>query len=241
MNLKQLLRPAVEALKHYGLPFLLIQICAGFIVFAYYHSPIFQSWCAHAARWKTEGGFFFSAWSTVIAGAFLPEIAKFFTGKFAKKVDAAWWRNFSFIIFLFIIEGIGNDILFRAQGVIFGYNLNFSTLASKVLFDQFIWCPLAGIPSYVLLFTWREERFNLISTFRRYTPSFYKARVLPLLITAWLYWFPIVIFIYAMPAALQFCLFLCATAAWSLLMVFIAQSQGAGKASGCGGIAALTH
>jgi hypothetical protein len=39
----------------------------------------------------------------------------------------------------------------------------------------------------------------------------------------WLFWIPMVSIIYALPVPLQFLLFVPALAAWSLIMVFIAE------------------
>ena len=43
----------------------------------------------------------------------------------------------------------------------------------------------------------------------------------------WAFWFPMSALIYALPSGLQFCLFLLAVSAWSLLMVFVASGQAA--------------
>ena len=47
--------------------------------------------------------------------------------------------------------------------------------------------------------------------------------MLPLLLPNWCFWVPMVTIVYALPAALQFLLFVLLLAAWSLIMVFIAE------------------
>ena len=94
-------------------------------------------------------------------------------------------------------------------------------MVEKVAFDQFVFKPVWGV-LIVLLFLWRQRRFSLAATLPVLRRGFYRARVLPLLVPSWLFWIPMVSIIYALPVPLQFLLFVPALAAWSLIMVFIA-------------------
>jgi hypothetical protein len=56
-------------------------------------------------------------------------------------------------------------------------------------------------------------------------PRWYLTHVGPLLIPCWCFWIPMVLMVYSMPPPLQFSLFCLALAAWSLLMVFVANDS----------------
>ena len=91
----------------------------------------------------------------------------------------------------------------------------------KVAFDQFVFSPVWSISSCCC-----SSGASVAIPGRRRVPAvgrgFYQSRVLPLLVPNWLFWIPMVSIIYALPVALQFLLFVPALAAWSLIMVFIA-------------------
>lgn len=244
--MKKIIQPAINALKYHGFAFLLIQICGGFVVYSYYHFTEFQNLCSYAAQWKIKGGFFFAAWTTVIAGAVLPEIAKALTGKIPPWKTLTWWKDFLYIALYFSVLGILIDILYLAQTELWGNGIDFKTLTIKTFVDLAIWSPFFDVPFAVLFFRWRDLKFNLITTLKSYTLSSYKTHILPLLIPLWLYWLPMVFFIYAMPSSLQFCFFLFSEAAWSIIAIFIIQSgrkpHGNAEASaGAGTNADSTH
>ncbi|MFZ5805668.1 MAG: hypothetical protein ACOY3I_00470 [Verrucomicrobiota bacterium] len=224
MNLKKILAPATEAIRHYGLPFLAIQLCAVALVISYYHSEALRQFCERIAQWKIEGGILFAMWTNVVVGAFFPEIVKMLFGKIKWPLTIAFGKDVLFHILLFTFTGFMVDMLYRTQGILFGYELNFWTLAKKVFVDMLIWNPFFAGPFCALFFAWRKNHFSIKTTLRQYTLPFYKEKVLPILFPTWLYWLPMVSCIYAMPSALQFPLFLCAMAAWSLVYIFIAQA-----------------
>lgn len=225
MNPRKTFTPAINALKLYGLPFGLIQLCAVAVVVSYYNSPTFRDWCTIIAKWKVEGGLFFAAWTTAIAGGIFPEIFKSITGRAQRPItDFNRMKDIVFNFFFFVITGILVTTLYRFQTICFGNENNFSTLVKKVFVDMFVWNPFFGQPFNVFFFLWREKFFNPVAAIHAFTFDVYKKRVLALLFPTWLYWLPMVCCIYSMPEHLQFPLFLCAMAAWSLLFIFIVKS-----------------
>jgi hypothetical protein len=58
---------------------------------------------------------------------------------------------------------------------------------------------------------------------------FFIERMLPILVTNWMFWIPGVVLIYSMPQMLQTPLFILATAIWGLLLGAVAQSEQAVK------------
>ena len=146
MNLKKILRPAWEAIKLYGLPFLSVQVCAVALVVSYYRFEGLQKFCEQISVWKTEGGFIFSIWTCVVAAALIPEIIKAIFGKIKFPLTKAYWKDLSFVAFYYGISGLQVDILYRTQGWIFGNELIFSTLGKKVLVDMLVWNPFFSAP-----------------------------------------------------------------------------------------------
>jgi hypothetical protein len=47
----------------------------------------------------------------------------------------------------------------------------------------------------------------------------------PLMVTCWAFWIPVLACVYSMPKDMQFVLFICANAAWSLLLVTMGTSK----------------
>ena len=121
----------------------------------------------------------------------------------------------------FAFDGIVVDFLYRGEAGLFGAGGGLRTVAEKVAFDQFVFTPTWSV-AIVLLFLWRQRGFSAAAVRPALRRGFYGERVFPLLLPNWLFWIPMVSVIYALPSALQFLMFIPALAAWSLIMVFIA-------------------
>ncbi|MCH2156488.1 MAG: hypothetical protein MK080_10840, partial [Opitutales bacterium] len=100
-----------------------------------------------------------------------------------------------------------------------------SVLLKKVLFDQLLFAPFFAVPSIVCLFILHEEGYRLRRVLPHLTLSTYRERVLPLWAMGLGYWPIMLLFIYALPGPLQFTLFLFASMAWSLIMLFVASNR----------------
>jgi hypothetical protein len=75
---------------------------------------------------------------------------------------------------------------------------------------------------WAVVYRWKWHRFRLLPLMREVGVRWYLRHVGPLLVTSWCFWIPMVLMVYLMPQQLQFALFCLALAAWSLLMVFVA-------------------
>ncbi len=213
------LAAGAAALRRFWRPFLLIQFGAVLLALAFRVSPGFRLAAAIAAGWKASGGLPFAAASCAIAGGILPELAKLVAMGPATLAGRAGEVAFNTVFFAF--DGIVVDFLYRGEARLFGNGGGLRTVIEKVAFDQFVFTPTWSV-GIVLLFLWRQRRFSAAAVRPVLRRGFYAERVMPLLVPNWLFWIPMVSVIYALPIPLQFLMFIPALAAWSLIMVFIA-------------------
>lgn len=219
------LASGLAALRRYYRPLLLIQAAAVALVVAYYASAGVREICATLAGIKAAGGLAFAAASAAGAGALMPEVARLL----ADRRGAAGWRarlpRIAFNLAFFAFNGVVIDGFYRLAAWLFGAGTDARTVAIKVVFDQFVFNPL-WVPLIVALYLWRQNGFRLGPTWAVVSArGFYRTRVLPLIVPSWFFWVPMVVIIYALPVPLQFLLFVLALAAWSLIMVFIADND----------------
>jgi hypothetical protein len=220
-----LLAPGLAAIRLYWRPFVLIQATALAVVFGYYHSPAIAAACDRLSVFKQRGGLRLSALSAAFTGAILPELAKALVlGDL--NVTRQRLRDVGFAVAVFAVIGVVNDLQYRGVALLFGNDHRMATVVKKVLFDQFVTTPIYGTPYWSVVYAIRADRYRFWLTIPRLTPAWYLRTVTPLLVTGWAYWIVMITLLYAMPGPLQFCLFLFALAAWSLLMVAIAGRAG---------------
>lgn len=199
----------------------MIQGCAFAAVAAYYASPGFGAISDAAAGAKAQGGYLFSALTTVFASVALPEIAQRFT-RSHKRIDG---RDLVFRIGFFALIGVIVDAFYRLMAVIFGDSAHWDVILRKVLVDQFVFAPLVSIPLSAAGFLWRDEGFRFGPTWTTLKGGAFWLRFAPMIVTCWAFWIPTLAAVYAMPARMQFVLFLFAQAAWSLLLVHMAEAE----------------
>jgi hypothetical protein len=209
------------ALRRFWRPFLLIQAAAVLLVVAYHLSAAVRAACDAAASAKTRGGLPFAAVTGAVAGGLLPELAKRLADPKAHQPEGRG-SAIAFNTAFFAVNGVVIDRFYRFEGHLFGQAASPAIVAAKTAFDQFVFTPI-WLLVIVALFTWRQNAFSGRVMLPLLRDRFYRRRVLPLLIPNWCFWIPMVSIIYALPAALQFLLFVLVLAAWSLIMVFIAE------------------
>lgn len=125
----------------------------------------------------------------------------------------------------FIGMAIMVDALYRALGWLVGYGLDFRTVAIKVLIDQFLFTPTLGTGIAAVYFPLRKSGWDFGSVLGGFGWDWYVRTVMPILLPAWVFWIPAVMMIYSLPPKLQMPFSLCATAAWSLLLIVIARRE----------------
>ena len=207
----------IEAVRHNARPFGLMQALAVALALAYYLVPGAPEAMAVITRFKAAGGLPFAALSTVLASVALPEIARVATGR--PRTRSA---SLGFQVAFFALIGLYVDLFYQSLGFLFGNAPDFATVAKKLLVDQLVASTLITTPFAITAFLWKDSGFSAERTrnaFRARGGFF--ALWLPTMLTNWAYWAPILVAVYAMPAGLQFVLFLPIQAAWALLLVHL--------------------
>lgn len=188
---------------------------------AYHLRADVRAFCARLAALKTAGGLPFSALAATIAGGVLPELARTLNDG-PRRTLAGRRGEIAFNLAFFALNGVVIDRLYRGLGLLFGADADVATVAMKVACDQFVFTP-AWLAVIIFLYLWRSRGFSVPAALGALrVPGFYRTRVVPLLLPCWCFWIPMVSIIYALPGPLQFLMFVLALAAWSLIMVSVA-------------------
>lgn len=223
-------RPGLLAVRKYYRVFLLFQGIALTLYYFYFHSHPVQAACDAFAQWKSDGGALLSALLTALAGTLLPEGARSIVGPDRswnlEKIRRTGW-NFCFFAF----NGLLVDLFYWVQATLFGIGPSWKVVIPKMLLDFFGFIPWVALPMSVTYFLWLELGWSPGRILRSWNWPLYRDRVLPLLIPDFVYWGPLLIFLYGLPLPLQVPFFLLAFSGWSLAFVFIGSHGLSGKES----------
>ena len=153
-NLKQRIGQGIRINLIPGLVLWVLGIC---LVLFYYLGEFSRPWFDEIISLKETYGFAYSAVSTCIFGGLIPYHFMQMTGRDTLNGIG------SGVIFLsyWAVRGIDVDAFYRLQAMIFGTGVDFKTIISKVLLDQFIYCVIWASPVTALFYTWREASFSI--------------------------------------------------------------------------------
>ncbi len=210
----------LRAAKANFIPGLIIQVAMIALVLAYYlHEPA-RFWLGRLETIKAEWGYLFSFLVGAAAGGILPELLMIgLTQRW--RIRRENFGNAGFHLLLWGGESVIVDAFYRAQGHLFGTQVDFATVALKMVVDQFVYCVLFATPICVAIYEWRNQGYRFTGLSRVLTPRFYKEKVFPSLVANWGIWIPLVCVIYSMPPQLQIPLFSLALTFWVILFAWI--------------------
>jgi len=219
-SLREAVRPGLLAVRNYYRVFLFFQSVAIGLYFAYYHLPSVQHAVDTFAAWKASGGLLLSALLTALAGTILPESVRTLVGP-----DRTWsrarFRKLGWNFLFFGFNGLLVDLFYVLQAFLFGVGNSWSVVLPKMALDFFGFIPWVALPMSVSYFLWLELGWSPARILRAWSWPLYRDRVVPLIIPDFVYWGPILIFLYGLPLTLQVPFFLLAFSGWSLAFVFI--------------------
>lgn len=215
--MKRILAPGWNAVVTNWRPFVAIQVVCLLFVIGYYTLEPIQRACAVLARWKTDGGLPFAALSVAIAAVVIPEIARRATKVPRDKPFTLADITFQFIYFA--VLGLAIDALYRGLGILFGNNPSPLIVVEKLTFDMILFSGVFSMPMAVVLFAWRDADFKLRPAKALLKNGGFLERYVPLLVTCWAFWIPVMGCLYSLPVNLQFVFAVLAEAAWCLLLV----------------------
>ncbi len=204
-------------------PGLVLQSAALALVLAYYYVPAAHGFFAELAGWRNAGGFAFSALAGALCGGVLP----FLYLRLLPATRASHpWPHLVFFALYWAWKGAEVDLVYRTLAVVFGNGTGPGTVGLKVMADQFGYNVLYSGPVSCLCFAWKDAGFRWAPVAADLRAGrWYYRRVVPVLLSIWALWIPVVCCVYALPPALQNPLFNVVLCFWSLLFATITARQ----------------
>lgn len=200
-----------------------MQAAALGMVLSYYYLPATHPWFTQLAHWRTQGGYFFSALASAVCGGLLP----FLYLRFSTADRTTYpWPHLAFFSLFWAWKGAEVDLLYRTLTNLYGNEPSAVTIVRKVVTDQFCFNVIYAAPVGNLIFAWKDAGFRwhpVMADIR--AGRWYARRVLPVLISVWALWIPVVSCVYALPSALQIPLFNIVLCFWSLLFAHLTAHQ----------------
>lgn len=194
-------RAGLRSARAHLLPGVVLQILALLLVLAYYHHEPTQRALQRLASWRVETGFIFAVISTGTFGGLLPFL--YLRSSPATRSTFDWPQGMAITAF-WCYKGFEVDLFYRLLARIIGEGHDVTTIATKMVIDQFVYCPILAVPLTVIVYRWTELHFDTAKTFREIRAGRWYARsVFPVLISNLGVWIPAVCIIYALPTPLQ--------------------------------------
>lgn len=191
----------LRAARRLALPGLFLQVVALGLVLAYYrHAPTHEAVTA-LSEWHDEIGVVFGIVSTGLFGGLIPFL--YLRSRRGSRARFTWAGGATLTAF-WAYKGLEIELWYRLLAAVVGTGNDARTIAIKTSLDQFVYCPLFAVPVTVLVYAWIEADFRVgavASDVRAGT--WYRRRVLPVLLSNLGVWVPAVCIIYALPTPLQ--------------------------------------
>jgi hypothetical protein len=209
---------------------LALEFAMASVVATYYCWPAGAAFLSRYAAWQHSGGIFGAAVATALAGGLLSEVSLVY---FQQR--GHWSRinleNVVFKLAIFFISGAIVFEFYQLQAFWFGQGATWSILVPKVIVDQFGYTVFWSTPFYAITTRWHALGYSFQRLWPELRPSFITERMLPILVTNWMFWIPGVSLIYSMPSILQTPLFIFAIAIWGLLLAAVTKKDVASSSS----------
>ena len=204
-------------------PGLVLQAAALGLVLAYYFQPSAQTGFAQLAAWSRNGGYGFSALTTALCGGVLP----FLFLRLNPATRGGYpWPHLVFFTLFWAWKGAETDLIYHTLTAVYGGDAHAGTILRKVATDQFFLNPLYATPVGSIMFAWKDGGFRWAPVWADLRAGrWYARRCLPVQLSVWALWLPVVCCIYALPSPLQMPLFNVVLCFWSMLFAMITARQ----------------
>ena len=216
------LRAGAAAARATLVPALIVWSMMGLLAIAYYSVPASQPVFVALTDLQRRMGLLFPFLGMGLAVGLLTETIKVITARPRR------WRwentiNATFNLLVFGVLGVLQNYFYILQGRLFGTGNTLSVLVPKVLVDQFVWTVFFANPYQTVLYLWRNLDFSFDRVWRQVRPVklFWGRRVLPVLVTNWAFWIPMVSIVYSFPGDLQLPLAILAVTIWVFLLTYL--------------------
>jgi hypothetical protein len=185
-------------------PGIVLQLLALALVIGYYNLPPVHGALARLMVLRESSGVLFGVVSTAVFGGVIPFLYLWIYAKARSETPRYGWLQGLSVTAFWAYKGIEVDFWYRLQARMVGSGHEFSTIALKVVLDQFVYCPVLAVPVTAIIYGLVESHADwagMSSDIRAH--GWYRRRVLPILISNLGVWVPAVAVIYAMPTELQ--------------------------------------
>jgi hypothetical protein len=203
------------------MPGLLLQAAALLLVLAYYFWPPARAAFEVVAAFKLRVGWIYS----FVAMAFFAGILPVLLQRLQRGAAHESFRVLPFYAIFWAILGVVIDAFYNFQAVLFGQGTDVLTVVYKVAVDMLIFSPFFAMPLVMWSFAWKDNGFDFDRTRRNVGHDWYRKRVWPMLLAAWIVWIPAVALVYALPLALQFPIQNIVECLWVLILLFLTKSN----------------
>lgn len=209
-------------------PGMVLQAVTLGLVLSFYFLPAAQPAFAVLASWRTEGGYLFSASAGALCGGLIPFL---YLRLSASDHSSYPWSHLVFFILYWAWKGAEVDLLYRTLSALYGDGIGPSTVARKTVTDLFGYNVFYATPVGNLFFQWKDAGFRWGPVLRDVGAGrWYSRSVVPVLVSVWALWIPVMCCVYTLPSALQIPLFNLVLCFWSLLFAYITAHQQRGNA-----------
>ena len=194
-------RAGLRSARYNLVPGLVLQVVALTLVVVYYQYEPARSALAQVTAWRTKVGVISAILSTGFFGGLLPVL--YLRARTATRNHFTWTQG-AIITAFWAYKGLEVDVFYRLLARFVGEGHSAATVVTKVLIDQFVYCPVLAVPLTVLVYEWTDLHFNgtaLGADFR--AGGWARRRILPVLISNLGVWLPGACIIYALPTPLQ--------------------------------------
>jgi len=194
------------------------------VVAIYYCWPAGAAFLSGYAAWQHGGGILRAGLMAGVAGGILSELCVVYV------MDKGRWNrsHLENMVFRFVVFSMGGLVVYEFyewQAIWFGDGLSWRILLPKILVDQFIFSVFWSTAYQTLTFRWQALRYSSSRLWRELNWNFVVDRMLPVLVTNWMFWIPGVTLVYSMPLILQMPINIFATAMWSILLAGVSQAK----------------
>jgi len=205
-------------------PGLIVQALMLGMLLAYYFYPPMRNWLDELAEIKEHWSYGYTAVSSIIAGAIIPELLRIlvFQKGHARRSNIT---NLFFTVPFWCLMGIVVDFFYRCQAGWFGAEVTFAVVMKKVLVDQLLYNPLFAAPVSGWLYDWKNRGYRFAGIGVFFTARYYRKVVVPILFATWGVWIPIVTILYSLPSQLQIPLFGLALSMWVMLYTWMSEQR----------------
>ncbi len=197
-----------------------LQAAMGVVVAIYYLWPAGAAVLSRYAAWQHSGGVLGNGLAAALAGGVLSELSLvYFQNK--GRWTSTNVENLFFKAAIFFAAGCMVYEFYLLQAYLWGQGARLSIVVPKVLLDQLGYTVFWATPYYALLTRWHALRYSGAKLWLELDRHFILERMLPILVTNWIFWIPAITLVYSMPTVLQAPLYIFATAIWGLLVAAV--------------------